>query len=108
MNPSSDQDVIIIEVGNELDVDQSAPWLESVPQQDQVSCVIVDCSNVDFLHTVGISKLVSLHVRLHKAGGRLALCGLKIRLAELFTTLRLDQLLEIHPDVDTARAAIRG
>jgi len=102
------QNVIIIKADSELDIDQSSPLLESIRQQgdDQATCVIVDCSSVDFLHTVGISKLVSLHIRLNKNGDRLILCELKSRLAEMFQTLRLDQLLEIHPNVETARAAI--
>ena len=107
---TTDQDILIIEADDELNRDPPAPLIEDVEQQVARSLrkIVVDCSNVDYLHTPGIGTLVGLHVRLRKSGGHVAVCSVRERIMELFQVVRLDQLLDIQPDVESACAALRG
>ena len=105
----TDQDILIIEADDEINSDSAAPLFEDVEQQIArgLRKVVVDCSSVDYLRTPGIGRLVGLHVRLRKSGGHLAMCSVKERIMRLFHVTRLDQLLDIQPNIDAARAAVR-
>ncbi len=107
---TTDQDVLMIEADDEINSDSAAPLIENVGQQITRSLrkVVVDCSNVDYLHTPGIANLVSLHMRLRKSKGHMAVCSVSAAIMDLFHVARLDQLLDIQPNVESACAAVRG
>ena len=107
---TTDQDILVIEADDELNSDPPAPLIEDVEQQvaRNLRKVVIDCSNVDYLHTPGIGTLVGLHVRLRKSGGHVAVCSVRERIMGLFQVIRLDQLLDIQPDVESARTALRA
>jgi anti-anti-sigma factor len=101
---------LIFEADDELNSDSAASLIEGVQQQITrgLRKVVVDCSKVGYLHTPGIANLVSLHVRLRKSKGHLAVCSVSERILGLFHVVRLDQLLDIQPNVESACAAVRG
>jgi len=102
-------DILVIEAGDDLDIDEASPLLVQLERQAgrNLKMVVVDCSHVDFLHTPGISRLVDLHVRLTKRGGRLVICSLKQRIIDILEVLRLDRLLDVRDDLDSTLAMLR-
>ena len=68
--------------------------------------LVLDFGLVEYVDSMGASKLVLLHRRLQALGGRLALCRISPRLAELFELLRLSLLFTIYPDQEAALTAL--
>ena len=57
--------------------------------------LLLDFTNVDYLSSVELGTLITLHKRMRASGGRLTLFNLTDRIYEIFTTTRLDTLLRI-------------
>jgi anti-anti-sigma factor len=64
---------------------------------DRADCqaLCVDCSHVQLLSSEILSKLILLHRRLKRKGGKLILCGLGPQVREVLSWTKLDQFFEI-------------
>lgn len=69
--------------------------------------LVVDCSPVTLIASVGLGVLANLSSECKKNGGRLVITGLSDQLLQVLHVTRLDKLLAIAPDVDAAAAAAR-
>ncbi len=69
--------------------------------------IIVDCSGLDYISSFGIGVLIRLHKRLKSVGGDVKLAAIKSKLIQVLSIVRLDQILDIYPDVNRARLAFR-
>jgi anti-anti-sigma factor len=67
--------------------------------------MVVDLAAVERIGSTTIAKLVRMHLKLRDAGGRLVLCRLQPRIAEIFDVLQLRRLLYIYAD---ERAALQS
>lgn len=68
--------------------------------------LVLDLATVVRVHSALLARLVDLHRRVAAAGGRLALCGLRPEVRDLFAVTQTDQLLAIYADCDAAVAAL--
>lgn len=59
------------------------------------SCLVLDCSQVEFLSSLGLGALIRLDRQLRPSGGRLRICGLNPHLREFFAITRLDRVMLI-------------
>jgi anti-anti-sigma factor len=57
--------------------------------------LLLDFTNVDFITSVELGTLVSLHKKMKASGGRLTLFNLNLQVFEVFTVTRLETLLGI-------------
>jgi anti-sigma B factor antagonist len=57
--------------------------------------LLLDFTHVEYLNSVELSTLITLHKCVEAAGGRLTLFNLRADVFRLFTITRLDTLLEI-------------
>jgi anti-anti-sigma factor len=57
--------------------------------------LLLDFTNVDFITSVELGTLISLHKRLRESGGRLTLFNLNAQVFEVFTITQLHTLLAI-------------
>lgn len=62
------------------------------------SDLVLDCSQVEFLSSLGLGSLIRLDRQLRPSGGRLRLCGLNPHLREVFAITRLDRVMLISDD----------
>ena len=60
--------------------------------------VLLNFSNVEYLSSAALGKLISLHKELQKAGGRLVLCSIDQQIYEVFEITKLDKLFTIVKD----------
>ena len=67
--------------------------------------VLLDMSDVGFLTSTALGKLVVLHKKLKSVGGELKICGLQSPIESIFQITRLNRLFEIHPDESAALVA---
>ncbi len=83
--------------------------LESVREQvrdtiekENVNNIIFDMTDVDFIDSAGIGFVVSIYKTLKGRNGKFALCGLKTKPKEVFSLTRLDKIIKIYDDLETA------
>jgi anti-sigma B factor antagonist len=69
--------------------------------------IIVDCSRVSFLASVGIRRLVSSAKTLSRCGGRLVLAGPQPVVEETLRLCGIDTLIPVYSNVDAACADFR-
>ena len=64
--------------------------------------LVIDLAGVDVVGSAFLAKLITLHRRLHRAGGKLVVCGFAGVVAEALHISRLDEYLHTAPDVSAA------
>ena len=68
--------------------------------------VVVDLSEVEFVSSSFVARLVALNKRIRAADGRLILCGLHSVVREAFHTSRLDEFFDTTENKDTALTSL--
>jgi anti-anti-sigma factor len=69
--------------------DQLRADLLSAVERSRARHVVLDFQNITFVSSVAFRPLLSLHRKLKEQGGRLVLCGMCERVAEVFHVTRL-------------------
>ena len=69
------------------------------------SHLVIDLDGVDFIDSVGLGVVVGALKRCRTHGGDLMVAGALPRVRSLFEITRLDEIIELHPDVEHALAA---
>jgi len=64
--------------------------------------IILDCSRLENLDSVGLGTLVSCHVKLQRAGGRAVLLNISRTHMELLVLAKLDAVFEVFTDEQDA------
>lgn len=80
---------------NDSNVQHIGEDLSGLAEQLGTGELHLDFSEVEYLSTVVLAKLLALHKRVTKEGGRFVLTNLD-DLYELFSVTRLDKLMEVH------------
>lgn len=70
--------------------------------------IIIDCEKVTFIDSSGLGLIVSIYKTLKKMGKKLALTALSERTMEIFTLTKLDNILTITRDNDTALEILKS
>jgi anti-anti-sigma factor len=70
--------------------------------------VVVDLSDVEFVSSSFLARLVALNKRIRAADRKLILCGLRPVVREIFRVSRLDTILDIAEDKDTVLTSLRS
>ena len=64
--------------------------------------IILDCSNVAYISSAALNKLIILEKKVAGADGQLVLCGLTPAVSDVFAVTRLNQRFNIQRDRGTA------
>ncbi len=64
--------------------------------------VVIDLDAVQFIASMALAELIEFHKVMHKAGGRLRLCGVHDSVADLFKKTRLIEVFPLYDSVDAA------
>ena len=67
--------------------------------------MLLDMSNLEYLSSAALGILISTRRLLQKSTGKLTLCGIPEKIAEVFHICKLDRVFEIYPDLESALAA---
>ncbi len=68
--------------------------------------LLVDLGATDFLDSIGLGVLVGALKRVEQSGGELVVTTDVQRIRQVFELTRLDNIVSIYPDVDSAVAAL--
>jgi anti-sigma B factor antagonist len=78
--------------------------LFNLVEHDGHKNVLLDFSNVEFLSSAALNKLIILDKKVKSKSGQLKLCNLMPEIREVFVITRLNQLFEIEDTKDSALA----
>lgn len=79
--------------------------LQRLIEKDGTRDLLLDFSNVEFLSSAALNKLIILDKKVKGKSGQLKLCGMTPEIREVFVITRLNQLFDI---VDTRENALNG
>ena len=63
--------------------------------------LLLNFSNVEFMSSAALGKLIRLHQRMVQVGGKLVLCNIAKEIMTVFTLTKLDKMLKIVKDEQT-------
>lgn len=86
----------IQQIGHEID--------ELIAAKDDPK-LLLSFSNVDHLSSAALGTLITIHQKVKEKGGQLRLSDIDPQIHEVFIITKLDNLFEIHEDVDGALAS---
>jgi anti-sigma B factor antagonist len=84
------------------EIEEIGGELNRLISDDGHTKVVLDFSNVQYVSSTMLAKLVSVERHLEIAKGRLALCGLGPILMDTFRIGHLDRVFAIYDDLETA------
>jgi anti-sigma B factor antagonist len=67
--------------------------------------VLLNFSNVEFLSSAALGKLITLNRKLQSSKGKLVLCAIAREIMEVFEITKLDKLFTIHKEEQAALQA---
>ncbi len=73
-----------------------------------VTKIIVDCSQLEIVSSMGLSALLLLHTRIKRVGGEVKLCAVKGAIVQVIHMTNLDRIFGIYPSIEEARLAFRS
>lgn len=100
-------DVLVMEVSGRLDNDTSQFFFDCLQGEIEEgnTRVVLDCSELTFLSSLGIGTLIRIQSRLKQRGGTVKLAAVPGVVADVLRVVHLDRLLDIYPDVAAAVAS---
>jgi anti-sigma B factor antagonist len=93
-------------ITEEDNIEQLGHELFSLVDQQGCRKLVVDLQDVEYITSSVIGKLISLHRKLHRAGGALVLCNLSAKLDEVLRTSRLIDYFQSAGSVEEALARL--
>jgi anti-sigma B factor antagonist len=79
--------------------------LFNLVDEDHRQKIILDFTNVEYLSSAALGKLITMDKKVKAAGGKLRLCSIRSDIKEVFKITRLDKLFQI---LDSRDKAIEG
>jgi len=70
--------------------------------EDGRTSIILDFSNVEYLSSAALGKLITMDKKVKAARGQLRLCSIRPEIYEVFAITKLNKLFKIHDDQDQA------
>jgi anti-sigma B factor antagonist len=98
----------VVALGGEIDLHQSQHVKDGINPliENKTQRVLIDLSGVSYIDSSGIAVLIDALQRVQAYGGKLALCGLRETVKNIFEIARLDQVFKIYADREAAEAAL--
>ena len=79
---------------------------DTLPLIDGQSDVVIDLSLVEFVDSVGLGVLVSLFKAARSKGCSANFTGVSSNVRRVLEIIRLDEIFEVHPDLESASRAL--
>lgn len=86
----------------EMDIQSLQVSVMSVVAEAERINLILDFCNVQFLSSAVLGLLMRISKKVYEQEGQLRLCNISPRIYEIFKITRLNQIFDIHEDVDRA------
>jgi anti-sigma B factor antagonist len=84
-----------------------AEKLFSLVDQEDRRKLLLNFSDVEYLSSAALGKLINLHNKLHAQQGKLAMCSVFPQILEVLAVTKFDKVFKIFPDENAAMAGLR-
>ena len=103
----ADERVLVIEADGQINAASAEDLIADLEKivSSGATRIIVDCTLVDYISSVGIARLLRMHHRVKKHGGDVKLCSIKGIVGDILRFLQLDRIFEVYPDMAQAMEA---
>ena len=104
-----ENDVLILAADGGLNAETAEQFVHEIETlvEAGLTKVIVDCSKLTYITSVGLGVLIRLHNKMTKHGGDVKICSVQGLVPQVLQVTRLDMAFEIYPDLGRARLAFR-
>lgn len=105
----TDRDVLILNADGGLDSHNTSQFIGELQRLVEAGTrkLVVDCSRLGYISSVGIASLIRLHKRLAEHGGDVKLAAVQAPLFRLLEMTRLNEVFHSYPSVESALEAFR-
>jgi len=90
---------------DEVNIQELGKELFALVEEENRQRLCLNFSNVEFLSSAALGKLITLDKKVKAAGGKLKLCNIRPEIYEVFHITRLDRLFDIRSDETEALKA---
>jgi anti-sigma B factor antagonist len=106
----TDGDIVTVVLSGKLDALHCDYLLECVEHQIEEghNKLILDCTDLEYISSVGLGMMLRVHTRMKKQGGDVKLAAVRGVVAAVISVSRLDKVFQIFPTVEEAVAAHGG
>jgi anti-sigma B factor antagonist len=87
---------------DEQNIQIIADQLFSLVEDQNRHKLILNFSNVEYMSSAALGKLITLHKKMTAAKGKMVLCGIIPQIFEVFAITKLDKIFNIQKDLDAA------
>jgi anti-sigma B factor antagonist len=84
-----------------------AEQLFSLVDTDAHRKLLLNFTNVEYMSSAALGKLINLHKKLAGLKGKLAMCNVIPQIFEVFAITKLDKIFKIFPDEAAAMASLK-
>jgi anti-sigma B factor antagonist len=101
--------ILVIKLHGKLDSTRTEEFQSEVRKhlESGNKRIILDCSNLGYVSSLGLGSLVALETKLRRQGGAVKLAGVQGNVAEILSLVRLDSVLGIYGDIAYAQEAFQ-
>lgn len=104
LNNYMDGNIKIIEIDTvRIDASNAGEFKEKMAELTKNQNSIIDFKNLEFIDSSGLSALVYLHKQSINEKTDLKLVNLSSKILDILKTTGLTQILQIYPDVESAK-----
>ncbi len=106
---SIQKDILILSVDGGIDLSTSGEFVDQVLDliRSGSTKIIIDCEKLSYISSYGIGVMLRLHRHAAKAGGEVKLANIHSRIAGVLTTMHLNKIFGVYPDVGRALLEFR-
>ena len=103
-------DIVSVVLSGKLDALHCDYLLECVEHQIEEGCekLIMDCTDLEYISSMGLGSLLRVHARMKKRGGDVKLAAVQGAVAKVIRLVQMDRILQLYPTVEEAVAAHGG
>ena len=96
--------IIILHVEGSLDADGTQALEDKVVEllENGANNLVFDFTDLDYINSSGLRVLVLAYQRLKKSSGRVAICGVKDYIQEVFEVSGYDRIFSMYPSRNAA------
>lgn len=104
-------DVVVVRVtvkrlSDEENVEQLGDELFTLVDDPEVQKIVLELSEVEYITSSVLGKMITLHRRLHRKHGQLVVCGVTDPVQDILQGCKLDEYFNSAPDADAAVAQL--
>lgn len=101
---SKENNITILAIDGNLDADGTQAMEETVIGllENGEKALLFDFSGLDYINSSGLRVLVLAYQRLKKASGKVAICGVKDYIQEVFEVSGYDKIFPLYPNKSDA------